>query len=678
MSRRDESDFCCIPTCCMTLRQNESLILTGCSSTQVIHGPYLCYCNVPCLYKWEIQEKVELFVNDYVVVMNTLDPSLSRYEFGPKMVELDSAWEVIVNPEVENFKRATNMQLMNIDEQINRWDKVCRVPILDADEYLVKANQDGIKTIKKGPLAFMPEFGEVWGNPKKSINIPINKYIVINNSNSSTDPVSLIRGPLQYFPESFETVQSNPQTGENLFDCVHVNASQGYHLQRKDGQVVLLSEPQFYMPKVGEKIIATVSRLLLLQTDFCILKAPDGRIMVVDGHNPAERSFLMKPFHEFVYFDDDEAPTQRKLVEGEMSRHGKKFILSTLPQYLMHQFMIRTSDNVALELDVRISYQINDVHLFSANPIQFSSYMKYYVQDEFLDRFARVNLREYMNSFTAQAIASIDVVNAYFESFGITIIDIQILKFTFVEQKIADMLETDIHTNVTKQNELRVVQNDALIQEQSNEVIRRQKDLDVALSTKNNEVELQKRILKNDIRVKEMEIQISEEKKRTELLTVRRENELIECEFRGRAKGRNLKEFMDGIDTELTADQKLQIWKRDMDLRQAALLYNSTDEVTICPPGADIKVFKFSTEVGGEDAKDTKRSDGRNGTANADVAVHNFVSAHEKERANRMEAANRLVLPPPLPPPIPSDPSHTGLTSEPAKSTGDSGLAGDY
>ena len=113
MSRRDESDFCCIPTCCMTLRQNESLILTGCSSTQVIHGPYLCYCNVPCLYKWEIQEKVELFVNDYVVVMNTLDPSLSRYEFGPKMVELDSAWEVIVNPEVENFKRATNMQLMN-------------------------------------------------------------------------------------------------------------------------------------------------------------------------------------------------------------------------------------------------------------------------------------------------------------------------------------------------------------------------------------------------------------------------------------------------------------------------------------------------------------------------------------------------------------------------------------
>ena len=138
------------------------------------------------------------------------------------------------------------------------------------------------------------------------------------------------------------------------------------------------------MPKVGEKIVDTVSRVLLLQTDFCILKAPDGRIMVVDGHNPAERSFLMKPFHEFVYFEDDESLTSRKCVEGALSRPGKKFILSTLPQYLQHQFMIRTSDNVALDLMCAYHTKYMMCTFFSANPIQFSSYMKYYVQDEFL------------------------------------------------------------------------------------------------------------------------------------------------------------------------------------------------------------------------------------------------------------------------------------------------------
>ena len=117
-----------------------------------------------------------------------------------------------------------------------------------------------------------------------------------------------------------------------------------------------------------------------------------------------------------------------------------RFILSTLPQYLSHSFMIRTSDNVAMDIDLLISYQIHDHALFCANPIQFSNYMKYYVQDEFLDRFAKVDLREYMTSFTTQAIESIAVVNEYFENFGITIIDIQIIKcvpFVYVSYHIS-------------------------------------------------------------------------------------------------------------------------------------------------------------------------------------------------------------------------------------------------
>jgi hypothetical protein len=123
-------------------------------------------------------------------------------------------------------------------------------------------------------------------------------------------------------------------------------------------------------------------------------------------------------------------------VEGTFAKPGMRFILSTLPQYLSHSFMIRTSDNVAMDIDLLISYQIHDHALFCANPIQFSNYMKYYVQDEFLDRFAKVDLREYMTSFTTQAIESIAVVNEYFENFGITIIDIQIIKYVPLVQSI--------------------------------------------------------------------------------------------------------------------------------------------------------------------------------------------------------------------------------------------------
>jgi len=71
-----------------------------------------------------------------------------------------------------------------------------------------------------------------------------------------------------------------------------------------------------------------------------------------------------------------------------------------------------------------------------------------------------------MSTFTAQAIASIEMVDTYFQAFGMCVLDIQILDFHCHEKSIEKMLEQDIHITVIKQNELRAVQSDVLIQEQ--------------------------------------------------------------------------------------------------------------------------------------------------------------------------------------------------------------------
>ena len=97
----------------------------------------------------------------------------------------------------------------------------------------------------------------------------------------------------------------------------------------------------------------------------------------------------------------------------------------------------------------------------------------------------------------------------------------KILNYECVNRQTQELLNTDIHTNVTKQNELRAQQAMILIQEQANEVQRKQKDLEVQMAMKDNEVALQKKQLENSIRIKEMDIEIQEEHKRTELLEVR-------------------------------------------------------------------------------------------------------------------------------------------------------------
>ena len=537
------------------------------------------------------------------------------------MVQVEDAWETCCNPEAENASKAGRMELGGGEK--NQGGGVYKSPcvMLNADEYLIVADKNGHKTTVRGPKSFRPDgFGTVWSGKFRSILIPVNCYIIVQDTNSSDEPVRHVRGPRKFYPESFEVVRVNPakRKGDNgeqyHFECIHISAKRACHLQTKDGVVKLIDDAQFYMPLVGEKVLATVNLQLLLTTDFCIVKAPNGKIQVLNGQNHEDRAFFMKPFHEFVYFRGDESD------EGQ-------YILSTLPQFLNHNFMIRTSDNVGVDMVLRISYQITDVPMFCANPIQFVGYMQNYVQDEFLDRFARVNLREFMQSFTAQAIASIDVVSHTFEKFGMSILDIQILDFHCNENKVEKMLETAIHTSVTKNNVLRAVQNDVLIQEQTNEIMRRQKDLEVQMALKENEVELQKVVLGNAIRIKEMEIQIMEEEKRSSLLEVKRGNDLTEYEFKGRGKGHNLREFMNGIDENLSTDEKMAVWMRSMDLEQSEMLYQMVNEIRIQPANASMKILNF-TRAGNENAPDGVRKE----RGEFQQHQHNFLSEQEKRK----------------------------------------------
>jgi len=74
-----DSTICgCIPRCCMVLRQTESVKITMWSERKLVHGPSLCLVQ-PCWYKWEKFDQLELFVNEYCLIENELDPGRNRY-----------------------------------------------------------------------------------------------------------------------------------------------------------------------------------------------------------------------------------------------------------------------------------------------------------------------------------------------------------------------------------------------------------------------------------------------------------------------------------------------------------------------------------------------------------------------------------------------------------------------
>jgi hypothetical protein len=79
-------------------------------------------------------------------------------------------------------------------------------------------------------------------------------------------------------------------------------------------------------------------------------------------------------------------------------------------------------------------------------------------------------------------------------------------------------------------------------------------------------------------------------------------------------------------------------------MEQAFLLYSSVNSVSVCPPGAEMKVLNF-TQAGGQGGHSSTAPD-RMGSAGS-LAKHNFVSDFEKRASDRdadVKSAKLYVL----------------------------------
>jgi hypothetical protein len=377
---------------CTSVDEDQQLLVESCAHRSLINGPKMCACY-PIWATGRLVRCQTLMLNEYMIVENTMRPKEHRMIYGPEQVRLGDPFE--------------------------KMGKVNQCVILDQDDYMVKIDKNGNKVTLRGPLVVKPEYGDVLDVKKNAVVVPVNHYLIVQDSNDSDAPIKHIRGPLKFVPQPFqEMVKVVAKDGRTLTGaeaylnkCDEVNQLTALHVKRRDGKVDLIDKPQFFMPEVGEEVTKRIARIVMIESDFCILKGPDGTVHIKDGKQQDNRSFFVAPFFEFLEFD---VGTK------------KQFILSKLPTFISHQFVIRTSDNVLLELDLRISYQILDPSIFGMNPIPFQSHIINWAQNELLDMFAKIDLRQFMKSYSSMAIQSIKSGTDYFSNFGISILDIQV------------------------------------------------------------------------------------------------------------------------------------------------------------------------------------------------------------------------------------------------------------
>ena len=158
------------------VKRNEQLIVHQLTSRRLLDGPSLCTCLMP----WEkgvFYPMVDLKLNQFCVIRNENNPAKDRTCHGPGLIRLQDPFELVEN-------------------EGGAWGKTARdCPVLDQDDYITVCKINGTKVNIRGPTVFKPEIGETYSQPMNTIQVPVNSYIIIIDSNNPSRPVHHQKGP---------------------------------------------------------------------------------------------------------------------------------------------------------------------------------------------------------------------------------------------------------------------------------------------------------------------------------------------------------------------------------------------------------------------------------------------------------------------------------------------------
>ena len=98
------------------------------------------------------------------------------------------------------------------------------------------------------------------------------------------------------------------------------------------------------------------------------------------------------------------------------------------------------------------------------------------------------------------------------------------------------------------------------------------------------------------LRMKEVDLQIAEESKRTELMEIKKQNVVKEGAFEGEAQGRAVAAFMDALPADFSAADKLAMWHKLRDMEGSAMLYSKVSHIEMNTPGTEVKRFNINVE----------------------------------------------------------------------------------
>eukprot|EP01059_Diplonema_ambulator_P006329 TRINITY_DN1606_c0_g1_i1.p1 TRINITY_DN1606_c0_g1~~TRINITY_DN1606_c0_g1_i1.p1 ORF type:complete len:845 (+),score=307.25 TRINITY_DN1606_c0_g1_i1:109-2535(+) len=458
--------------------------------------------NGPCI--------AELGPYDEVSVPPTKLPVLNKDEYVRIINEETGAVTTVFGPIVA--------QLGPYDTA----EEVLKCPDLSADEYIVVRNEeDGSLRNIEGPLLFQPGPFDVFDKPKKVVNLRKNEYIRLRDDSGV---VRVVRGEKRLIPAPLELMLDNGVQHAINIDNHHAVLVRN----TENGSLELLTNHGLFFPTPYQEIVKVQEKIVLEKYQTVVCKDATGAFYYASGDTDLPQSergpgpdFFLPPHHEIVKHSWSTDLKKEHLTSEMVWKFDSR------PSYMNYEFFCRTLDNVSLVIDVTFFWRIIDVKAMVESTADAPGDTCTHARSMIMQEISKIKLMDFLESFNS-VIRNACLNDDFYGKRGVELLSVEVLKF-----------------------ECQSDETNRILQEMIKETCDRLKYKERQRG-------------ENEVSMARLEGEIAEEKRREELVEVRKSHMKTEARIEGEAEGARIGAFITKLASTKTEDGSTMGFERAM------------------------------------------------------------------------------------------------------------------
>lgn len=372
--------------------------------------------------------------------------------------------------------------------------------------------------------------------------IPLRQNQYLRLIDRRTGVIRVERGEQSVTLGPTEEILEDVRDGVNIDDSTAVLARDS-----AGGGLELITAPQVFVPSPSQEIVEVRRRILLEDHEAVVVKDRSGAFSVRRGSD-AERAFFLDPYSSLVQFRWSSGIHKDR-------RELRITHLDLRPKFMWYEFESRTQDNVELIIGVTFFWQIADPERMVQTTDDTPGDICAHARSQIIQAVSQVTLERFLvafNSIIGEAV--LRPADPFFRERGSVVHAVEVRSVTCKDPATQRILQE-------------------IIQETTNRLNR-----------------LQQQESENEVRLRQIQGEITAEELRGRLMEVRRAVELAQAQIVGGAEAARVRAYLDALGADVPLDARLAVFNTLRKQEALAALSGGTASLFFTPEDVDLRI----------------------------------------------------------------------------------------